>query len=423
MTAALAAALAPAAGCGDGGAAPRPDAAGVPVHRASGARPSPSDADAVRALLARRAAALGRGDAAAYAATATGPQRRHDRRAARRARRLNPRDVVIAVGRLDLIGRRAELRVRSSYRIGGISGRFSAARRIVAVRTRAGWRVRAETSRRERHPWEVARFTVTRTRHFIVQVPAGLATQAGTLAAELEAGREQLRALLPSWRLRRRSLVVVARDARQALALTGTIRGVGGLAAVSDAEVREGGPARRVLAVSSQRLIVVWRRWAALAPDARLRVVTHELTHAALAGATSGRTPAWLIEGVALFVSGDRRTAAASRLIRGDTAGFTAAQAGAARRALSLAALSEPDAIARRRGTGQAAAYAYSSAAAYYLAERYGRARLLALYDAFNDEGIRGAPGPGVTDRAVRRVLGVSLDRLEGGLAAALRGG
>jgi hypothetical protein len=282
--------------------------------------------------------------------------------------------------------------------------------------------VRAETSRRERHPWEVARFTATRTPHFVVHAPAGLATRAAAVGAALEAGRAQLGALLPSRRLRRRALVVVARDARQALALTGTIRGVGGLAAVSDAQVREGGRARRVLTVSSQRLIVVWPRWAALAPEARLRVVTHELTHAALARATSGRTPAWLIEGVALFVSCDRRTTAAARLVRGETAGLSAVQAGEARRALSLAALSQPDAIARLRGTGQAAAYAYSSAAAYYLAERHGRARLLALYDAFNDEGIRGAPGPGVTDRAVRHVLGVSLDRLDSGLAGALRG-
>jgi hypothetical protein len=413
-------------GCGGGDGAERPQARerpGETVDRATGARPGPSDADAVRALLARRAAALGRGDAAASAATAVGAQRRRDRAAARRARRLQPRKVVLGIGRLDLVGRRAELRVRSSHRLRGVAGRFAADRRIVAVRTRAGWRVRAETSRRERHPWELGRFEASRTPHFLVHAPAGVPTRAGGLAVALEAGRARLRSLLPSRRLRRRTLVVVARDARQALALTGTIRGVGGLAAMSDAEVREGGPARRVVAVNSQRLIVVWPRWAALDPAARLRVVTHELAHTALAGATSGRTPAWLIEGLALFVSGDRRTAVASRLARGDTAGFSASQASAAQRALSLAALSEPDAIARLRGTGQVAAYAYSSAAAFRIAERYGTSRLLALYDAFNDEGIRGAPGPGVTDRTVRRVLGISLRRLEDELRGALGAG
>lgn len=404
------------AGCGGGDARPDPprpaarDAA--PVNRAHGASLPPSDADAVRALLARRAGALERGDAAAYAATATGAaQRRRDRAAARRARPLHPREVALTAERIDLVGDRAELRVRSSYRIRGIAGTFSAARRVVAVRRGAGWRVRAETSRRERHPWEVGRYALARSRHFTIVVPAGLPT--GALVTALEGGYARIRALLPGHPLRKRSLVVVAGDPVQALALTGSIRGVGGLAAVSDSQVIETGPARRVERVASQRLIVVWPRWSALPPAARERVVTHELTHAALADTTSGRTPAWMVEGVALYVSGDRRTADASRLLRGDVAGFSAAQASAAHRALSLDALAWPGAIGRLRGTGQAAAYAFSSAAAFRIAERYGRARLLRLYQAFNDEELRGRPGPAVADRAARRVLGTSTGALE----------
>jgi hypothetical protein len=423
---ALAGVLAAAAlaGCGGGGSdeprAPGRDAA--PVHRARGA-PPPSDADAVRALLARRAAALERGDAAAYAATATGSaQRRRDRAAARRAGPLHPREIALTAERIDLVGDRAELRVRSSYGIRGIAGTFSAGRRVVAVRRRAGWRVRAETSRRERHPWEVGRYAAARSRHFTILLPAGIPT--GDLVTALEGGYARIRALLPGHPLRKRSLVVVAGGPAEALALTGSIRGVGGLAAVSDSEVLEGGPALRVQRVASQRLIVVWPRWSALPPAARERVVTHELTHAALAGITSGRTPAWLVEGVALYVSGDRRTAAASRLVRGDLgAGFSAAQASAARRALSLDALARPGAIARLRGTGQAAAYAFSSAAAFRIAERYGRARLLHFYRSFNDERLRGRAGRAVADRAVRRVLGTSVDAFERDLRAQLGAG
>jgi hypothetical protein len=421
-----AAALTLLAGCGGGDARPDPprpaarDAA--PVNRANGASLPPSDADAVRALLGRRAAALERGDAAAYAATATGAaQRRRDRMAARRAGRaglIHPREVALTAERIDLVGDRAELRVRSSYRIRGIAGTFAAVRRVVAVR-RGGWGVRAETSRRERHPWEVGRYALARGRHFTILVPAGLPT--GALVTALEGGYARIRALLPGHPLRKRSLVVVAGGPAEALALTGSIRGVGGLAAVSDSQVLETGPARRVERVASQRLIVVWPRWSALPPAARERVVTHELTHAALADTTSGRTPAWLVEGVALYVSGDRRTAAASRLVRGDLAGFSAAQASAARRALSLDALARPGAIARLRGTGQAAAYAFSSAAAFRIAERYGRARLLRLYQAFNDEALRGRPGPAVADRAVRRVLGTSTGALERDLRHQLR--
>jgi hypothetical protein len=219
--------------------------------------------------------------------------------------------------------------------------------------------------------------------------------------------------------LRRRYLVVVAADGGMARALTRDIRGVETLAAISDAEVREEGPARRVSQVVSQRLLVVWPRFAPLGPDQRERIATHELTHAALAPRTSGRTPAWLLEGVALWTSGDRRSEEAAALLSGRAiAGAGAAQARAARRTLAL--LARPDAIARLSGLRQAAAYAYSSAAAFHVAERYGSRRLLALYDAFNDETLPGRPGAALTDRALRRVLHVSLARMERDLRGAL---
>jgi hypothetical protein len=117
--------------------------------------------------------------------------------------------------------------------------------------------------------------------------------------------------------------------------------------------------------------------------------VTHELTHAALTGSTSGRTPAWLTEGVALYVSGDRRPAPPN---------------------VDLAALAEPDSIARLTGDAQANAYSASSAAAFAIADRFGTERLLTLYDAFNDPKLR---GPRIVDRALRRELGITLAELE----------
>ena len=145
--------------------------------------------------------------------------------------------------------------------------------------------------------------------------------------------------------LRRRYLVVVAADAAQARQMTTGIRGVATLAAISDSAVREEGPADRVVQVASQRLLVVWPSFAPLDADGRRRVVAHELTHAALAGHTSGRTPGWLVEGIALYVSGDRRVGDAARYVAGDAGGVS-------RRALTLTGLSSPgrDRPARRRG-------------------------------------------------------------------------
>src|ERR687897_2117177 len=206
--------------------------------------------------------------------------------------------------------------------------------------------------------------------------------------------------------LRRRYLVVVAEDAAQERRMTTGIRGVATLAAISDSAVREKGPADRVIQVASQRLLVVWPPFASLDADGRARVVTHELTHAALAGHTSGRTPGWLLEGIALYVSGDRRVGEAARAVAGDAGRVS-------RRALTLIGLSEPGAIGRLGGQGQAAAYAYSSAAAFYIAERYGGKRLLGLYDAFNDSELREPEGPELTAAAVRRTLGIPLLELE----------
>jgi hypothetical protein len=401
---ALAIGLVALAGCGGGGDRP-PAKPAPPAVRVTGGPARSGDATALGRLLVRRAAALERGDAGAYAATATGDQRARDRLTARRASAVRLRDVELVVSSIDLRGRRATVHATSRYGIRGVAGHFAAARRLTALRTRAGWRISAETSRRERHPWELAAVAERRSRHFVVLAPRGIDVAAGGLLDALETGYFRMGQVLRRPRLQRRYLVVVADGPAQARALTQRIRGVGGLAAISDTEVREEGAARRVAAVDSQRLFVVWTAFSGLDPDGRLRVVTHELTHAALAKVTSGRTPAWLLEGAALYVSEDRRADVAARLLDSAT--------GAARRALSLRSLARPDAIARLSGAAQEAAYAYSSAAAFYIVERYGRRRYLDLYDAFNDDTLKGPAEAALSDRALRRVLRIPLARLE----------
>lgn len=387
VVAGLACALTLVAGCG-GGDEPAPRATATPGSPAE--RPRPSPAEQIRTMLDDRAAALEAGKTKAYAATGAGAQRRADRVHGRRARRLRLRDVSLTTQNVDVRGKRATARVTTLYSLAGVRGQFRLKRR---VRFRRGgrWRVTGVQARRGAPPWEVDGFVARRSRHFVVVAPAGLGI--GDLAGALERGYATMGDLLPRRRLRRRYLVLVTADAAQARALTTSIRGIESLAAISDATVILTKPAWAVERVVGQRLLVVWERYASLPASERETTVTHELTHAALAGATSGRTPSWLGEGVALYVTGDRRPAPPGA---------------------DLAALSRPDAIARMTGTAQADAYGTSSAAAFAIAERFGRRKLLRLYDVFNKPSLRGRAGPRLTNRATKRVLGIPLTEVLG---------
>jgi hypothetical protein len=396
LAAAALAAVALIAGCG-GHARRHPTPTPSPRASEQGARP-PSPAGEVEALLARRARALQAGDAAALAATSVGRQRARDRRAARRAGALRLRDVNVTAD--PVAGRAGRLTEHLTYGLAGAAGTFGATRDIRAVRTAAGWRIASERPQggRDRAPWDVTAFRRVRTRHFLLLVPPGV--PAAGLAAALETGRRQVAAALPGVRVPDHLAVLVAASADQARALTRRIQGIESLAAVAEAIVRVRGPAERVSQVAGQRLIVIWPEFAAQGAVDRQRVVTHELTHAALAARTSGRTPSWLVEGVALFASDDRRAGETGRLLAG------AQPAGGGREAAlgasSLTALARPTAIGRLTGIAQAAAYGYASAAAFAIAQRFGREGLMRLYDAFNDPALR---GPHLQARAIRKAL------------------
>jgi hypothetical protein len=369
VRAAAALAVLALAGCGGGGHGPAPSAR-PPAAPASTPEP-PSDEQQIEALLRQRAAALESGSAGA------------------RARALRLRHVEIEAGRIDVSGTRATARVAERYGIAGVRSTFQSARRFDFVKRRGHWRVAAEHGRRGLPPWDVATFREHRTRHFVLLAPPDL--DVGDLPAALENGYAAIRARLEGGRLRQRYLVIAGADAAQVQALTTQIRGVETLAAISDAAIDEEGPAQAVSRVVSLRLLVVYSAYSSLTAEGRRRTIAHELTHAALAGSTSGRTPAWLVEGVALYVSGDRRPAPPDP---------------------DLAAFSRPSSIARLTGAAQADAYGASSAAAFAIVERFGARKLLDLYDAFNDESLRGPPGPRLADRAVRRVLGIGLSQL-----------
>jgi hypothetical protein len=385
VRAAAALAVLALAGCGGGHAAtPTPAPTSPPP---AGHAPARTAEQEIETLLRDRASALAAGRRPPGGA---GVQHARDRVAAARIRALRVRDLAVEAGRIDVHGARASTRVTVRYGIAGVRGMFQSAERVALVRRGGAWRVARAEANRGRPPWDVASFAYRRTPHFVVLVVHG--APVADLASALEDGYAAMRERLRAGRLRQRYLVIDAADAAQARALTTQIRGVETLAAVADAAIDEQGPAQAVSRLVSVRLLVVASAFASLDAAGRRRTIAHELTHAALAGATSGRTPAWLAEGVAMYVSGDRRPAPVH---------------------LDLVALSKPGAIARLSGDRQADAYGAASAAAFAIVRRFGADRLLDLYDSFNDESLRGPPGPRLVNRALHRELGIGLSDLK----------
>lgn len=370
------------AGCGDKAKPPTPTPAPRP----------PTDTERIGRLLQQRADALGDGRIGAFAATST-----RERLAARVGRRVAPlgvRDPRYRIVQVRVNGRTARIDARLAYRVPGVRGDFGSLRTLRAVRRDGEWRIDRALGARNAEPWELDAYRRIRSDHFVIWTPPGVDAPVATL----EAGYDRLASVLSEGRLRERYLVVMARDGTAARRLTRRIAGLESLTALTDTQVGVRGKAQRITAVRSQRLIVNQATFGALDPASQAQVITHELTHAALAPVTSGRVPAWLVEGVALYVSGDDRRDFYSGLPTVPT----------------LAGLSAPDAIGRLTGDRQRDAYATASAAAHFIVDTYGRDTLLELYLVYGRRGLRGERGdPELTNRALKRVLGISIDELQ----------
>jgi hypothetical protein len=361
------------------------------------ARP-PDDAADIKRLLGERARALEAEDVLALSATAIGRQRARDRRSAWRAKRLAIERIRFVPEDVQTTGHRAKIAATMSYRVRGMRRPFLTARRILARKESVGWRVTSDKPRSEPLPWEVHPFRATRSRHVVLLAPSGM--DAAPLRSGLERAYREIRRDLPSRDLPPSVLVIAAENARQAKQLTGRI--AKGIVAIANVAVEWGPPpALEVERVLAQRLIVVVDRWRTQDESARQSTLVHEMTHTALDPDTSARTPPWLVEGVAMYVSNDDRRAEA----RARAAGLGPTT--------KLRRLCKPNSIFRLGAREQGAAYAISSAAAEAIVARHGNKGLFKLYDAFNDSTIPGRPGARTTDRALRRTLGMSLARLD----------
>jgi hypothetical protein len=318
--------------CGGGSpSAKKATATSTPTAEATRA---PSDSDQLNQLLRNRANALALGDVDGYVATGTGRQAAKDRRAATWAKALPLSDVTMTAKALEVNGARATLRVNMVYAFDRIDTQYLKPSMMKARRTAQGWRiVNDRPSAGALAPWEYKRYKARNSRHFLALAPAGL--KVGSLMNDLERGRDRMRRSLPGVEPPKRVLVIVARDGKDTKALTKNWHTLSALVAVAEAQVSTKGPARRVAAVASQRVFVLWRSFGDRTADERQMVIAHELTHAALVRKTGGRVPAWLVEGIAMYASGDKRAGDAGALLNGGRLKDSSKQA-AAERALAL---------------------------------------------------------------------------------------
>jgi len=134
-------------------------------------------------------------------------------------------------------------------------------------------------------------------------------------------------------------------------------------------------------------------------PDLRYTVI-HELTHVAMASVTYQRTPLWLVEGFAEYVAQRGRP-----IVEGDF--FAAVKRGKP----ALAALPKNDTFYEHQGG--ALNYGLAWLACRYIADTYGEARLVELYESFRRHPLE--------NDALRDVLGVTTDELVAGWAGYVR--
>ncbi len=408
------------AGCGGSKPGPRSKEHPGKAATATPTATPQSDAQQLQSLLGERARRIENGDAEALADTSTGAQQARDRHEANAARALKLEDVALQARSTSIKSDTATAQVITSYRFLGIAdSEFAIRSAMTFAKTEDGWRVKGDRpTQGVQAPWQLANYTVRRSPHFVALTPAGLKVE--RLMKDLEAGRVTMKRGLPGVKVPERLLVVVARGNEDTKALTRDVRALGSLDAIAQAAVDETGPAKRVTHVSAQRLLVIWRWFKRESRAERRQTIAHEMTHASLVKQTSGRLPAWLVEGMALYVSNDRRYGDAGAMLVGGVLRDRSKQA-ASKRVLSLTVLGKSKSLQNLASTPLAFAYSYSAAAAFAIARKHGRKGLLRLYKAFSSSKYKGPAGRKLMDRVMRRTLHESLASVEQEVSAFAR--
>jgi hypothetical protein len=149
-----------------------------------------------------------------------------------------------------------------------------------------------------RGPWEHGRLVVRYGAASLVLAHPGNAGRLAGFAAATDEVVPRVRAAV-SGRLPRRVAVIVPDDEREMVALVGQKLVLGTIAAVAVADSVDTG---RNLALG-QRIVVNPANIDRLGRLGRRVVLEHEVTHLATRGFTGGRTPLWLVEGLADWVA------------------------------------------------------------------------------------------------------------------------
>jgi hypothetical protein len=398
------------------GATPAPQAAAP-----GAAAPAAADPRAeVPKLLDTRARAILRGDRAAFLATVDRRRTAYYRSQARLFswmrtvpfsfvdyRLTDPRNWASAAIRRRYAPDRVYLpHLQLRYRFKGqdpspVLGALS----YTFVLTRSGWRIGGEGDSRSAwrgdvQIWDAGQVRTRRTDRTLVVYHPGSETLAGRL---LEAAERAYGEVAATWtgRWERKVVILVPRDQDEAERLVDA-RDLSPVAALSASSV-ESGPGGRVL---GNRIVV---NSTVLAPYRNLElqnVITHEMTH--VATRTLAGVPLFLVEGFAEYTALRPFSRYPPRLTRPALADRVHADRFDGR----LPSARE------LRGRDGVVAYDEASTFCLWVAERYGEARLRALYRAFAGSG---PPDADELDRGFQEVLGVSKRTAEARWAAWVR--
>lgn len=343
----------------------RPGRSPAPAAAASASVPPP-DAQAVQALLRNRARAVRERDRIAFLATVSGAAETF-----REAQRLlfdNLMRLPLETWREEVDSpvpvatgdRGATMRLTLRYRLRGHDERDVVRTRYLTFAPGEGsaWRIVGDGTvhglRDDADVWDGARIAVVRGRRSLVIGATGGLEE---IAARLDAAVPQITEVVgEDWP--RRAVALVPADDQGAAALTP------GDSVTNVAALAVSGPS------GEDRIVIAPGTFGRLNALGRKVVLTHELAHIATGAARDGRTPLWLIEGLADYL-GYRSTTVPVR----SAARELAREVAAGRVPESLPEAADFDGPARLPQV-----YAEAWLACRMIAERYGEKTLMTLY-------------------------------------------